>query len=735
MSESAAWAAFRRFVRVALAAAVAFNVVVVSIRFLDGIPLGVDSTSHLFKIMLMTKSYQQTGYLPRWNPYWYGGTPLSLLYPPLSYYITFALSLAGLGPIFAYKLVDVLFYLLGPVVIFYLSRSLGCGKEEGILAAFLFSFSPSVVENFLFYDRFPSIVSLPVVCLFLIVLHHALTRRRAWSLVVVSGVLFGTIVLLHHLSALCAALLGLLLAASEVLTYRQERTWTRCVAPLAIVFLIGSALSSFWLVPFAASSSRFLSNPFYNRNVEFPFIRLTYFSLNVVTYAFGVAHLVLSVLVIWLRSTDCSLRRFFVPATFATMVSGMAMFELGEKFTVGGVRIVGQMVVVFSLLTLLWVVARGHSTSCGADFSLTFLSLWFVIFFWLSLGNLAIPLVAIAPLSVLWRAMDVHRFWLYLCVSMSILSAVELKRLSVGHIRLRRLKSWPMPLLLMGIVVAGGFVKMTYATTHDVSEFLPYSLMNENVPNGLITYFRSDPTYGRVLAVRCPLWTYVLPYYVDRPLVDGWYPQEKLVKSVLEINDYRILDLESAGPVEPVESPNRTRIWRDLILNSRLLAIKWVIVGRVKEETKLELFNETHFRLDAQIPYEEGTIAVYRSSEDIEMTELTPSDAGKAEFIRNGSDILTIRFSDVHGTPILVVKEAYFPTWRATSDGIPIAVQGNSEGFITIRLPEGVKEIVLSHEPVDQRTYYMSLVVFATSLLFVGACFARRRLVRRRHAC
>ena len=287
----------------------------------------------------------------------------------------------------------------------------------------------------------------------------------------------------------------------------------------------------------------------------------------------------------------------------------------------------------------------------------------------------------------------------------------------------------------MGIVVAGGCVKMVYATTHDVSEFLPYSLMNENVPNGLITYFRSDPTYGRVLAVRCPLWTYVLPYYVDRPLVDGWYPQEKLVKSVLEINDYRILDLESAGPVEPVESPNRTRIWRDLILNSRLLAIKWVIVGRVKEETKLELFNETHFRLDAQIPYEEGTIAVYRSSEDIEMTELTPSDAGKAEFIRNGSDILTIRFSDVHGTPILVVKEAYFPTWRATSDGIPIAVQGNSEGFITIRLPEGVKEIVLSHEPVDQRTYYMSLVVFATSLLFVGACFARRRLVRRRHAC
>jgi len=717
-----------KLARFALAAVIALNLATVSIRFLNGLPLGVDSTSHLFRVMLMSKSYQENEYVPRWNPNWYGGTPLFLLYPPLSYYLTFVVSLAGLGPILAYKLVDSTFYLLGPVGVYYLSRNIGVDKRVGILAAFLFSFSPTIVENYLFYDRFPSTVSLPLVCLFIIALCQVLADRRAWLFLIFSGVLFGTILLIHHLSALCAALLGLLLTLAKALMDRKARNLAWSASFLTIIFLIGFSLSSFWLFPFIAASNQFLSNPFYNRNVEFPFVRLSYFSINVATYAFGVAHLGLAMFALWTHSLDSGLKKQFVPITITAMLIGMALFELGEKIAMEPVRILGQGVVVFSLFGLFYVVWRKGRIASDQNLRIHFLEMSFVVLLWLSLGSFALPIVIVPPLSLLWRALDVHRFWLYLSIPMSILSAIGLKQLFVARIRFPVKKNWLLSIFLMGIVLSGGCVKILYATTLNISEFLPYPTANRDIPVGLITYFKADPTYARVLGVRCPLWIYVLPYYTNKPLIDGWYPQEKLLTRLLEINDYRILDLELAGPVEPVDSPNRTRIWRDLILNSRLLAIKWVIVGNVIEETRSGLFNGTHFELDAQFPYQEGTITVYRSSELIEMAELIPSDAGKVALSRDGPDRLTLKL-DIRGSPTVVIKEAYFPTWRAVSGGALLDIGKDSDGFITMRVPSGATEIILYHKPVDFTVYYLSAATLVVLLLFVGLNLTRRKIL------
>src|SRR4030042_2887127 len=81
-------------------------VVAVFSRFQDGIPTGIDSTSHLFKILFAYKTISVYGYFPSWCSDWYGGTPFLLFYPPLAYAITVLTSFPLRDPLLAYQVVD-----------------------------------------------------------------------------------------------------------------------------------------------------------------------------------------------------------------------------------------------------------------------------------------------------------------------------------------------------------------------------------------------------------------------------------------------------------------------------------------------------------------------------------------------------------------------------------------------------------------------------------------------------
>jgi len=724
MDDMRAETSLLRLSRFSLVAVVALSSIVVSIRLMNGLPLGVDSTSHLFRVMLMSKSYQENGYVPQWNPDWYGGTTLFLFYPPLSHYVTFILSIVGLGPILAYKLVESVFYALGVLAVYLLARHSGASKTTSILAVLFYSFSPTILENYLFYDRFSSIVSLPLVCLFVMTLSQALANRRCWMFLILSGMLLGTIVLVHHLSALCAALFGLLLVAARAFTNPKAGNIKHFAVVLPAIFLIGFLLSAFWTVPFIAASSQLLGNPFYNRNVEFPFIRLSYFSMNVATYAFGLAHLALSLFALRKDSYDSGARKHLVPISIASMLIGMALFELGEKAVVGLIAAIGQGIVVLSLFSLFWAVWRGGKVNPAEGSGLYFLKIAFVVFFWLSLGSFALPFVVVPPILYLWRALDVHRFWLYLSLPMSILSATGFKQLFGSRVGLPKNRAPLFALILIGIAVTGGCVKVVYTTTYNVSEFLPFGTLNRNIPAELIDYFRSDSTYARILAVRCPLWIYVLPYYTGKPLIDGWYPQEKLLKDVLEINDYRILDLECAGSLE-----NRTKTWRSLISKSRLLGIKWVLVGEVPREARLSLFNGTGFNLHAEFQHEEGIISVYRSLEDIGMVELFSPGGGSATLTREGPDRLVLRLANTPDSSRIVIKEAYYPTWVAVSGDTVLEIGKDAEGFIEIKVPSGVQEIKLYHRSADPAAYYVSVATLMVLLLLLGSCLVGRKVL------
>ena len=163
-----------------------------------------------------------------------------------------------------------------------------------------------------------------------------------------------------------------------------------------------------------------------------------------------------------------------------------------------------------------------------------------------------------------------------------------------------------------------------------------------------------------------------------------------------------------------------------------MLAIKWVIVGSVSEEAKAELFEGTDFKLDVRFPYQRGTIAVYRASSSVEMIELVSSGQGKAVFERSGTDKLTVKLRGIRGAPTVIVKEAYFPTWCAMADGLPIEVYEDPEGFIALRPPEGVNEITLQQKPARPHIYYLSEITFLGMLFGIALINTRARMRRGR---
>ena len=160
----------RHYTSLVLAAGIFSLLVAVCFRFRDGVPMGVDSSSHLFKVLFIYKTFSVGGSLPSWCSEWYGGTAFLLSYPPLAYGISFLFSIITKDPLLSYKILDAVFYAIGPIALAYLINHLGFTKGEAAISAVLFALSPIVMENYLFFDRFNTTISIPLLCLFLVAL-------------------------------------------------------------------------------------------------------------------------------------------------------------------------------------------------------------------------------------------------------------------------------------------------------------------------------------------------------------------------------------------------------------------------------------------------------------------------------------------------------------------------------------------------------------------------------------
>jgi len=703
-----------------LVSALVLSIAVTVPRLAPGIPMGVDTASHLYKILFL-HDWWKKGVNPFWSADWYAGSPALLLYPPLGYYLTAAISMLGLDPLLAYKLVDAFFYWIAPVAIFFLGRELGFGRGESALSALMFSAFPQVIENYLFFDRFPTVVSIPISCVLIIFFHRALTRPKSTLSLLLSILSMSALLLVHHLSALIAGFVMVLM----VLLASAVQGVLRPLLKLIIVAVGTLGTTAFWLIPFLDSYRFFSMNGFYNRNVTFPFLRFTYFGFNIVSYLLGIAQFILAAVALQSiigRNFDAHIP--LRPATFfAPLLAGMTIFQAGEILSIPSLDYLGEFVVALSFTVFFAqfiVVPSARKVLARMDGTI-FAVFWFLLFLWLGLGFYALPALQLPVIDALWiRTMDVYRLWLYLALPMSALAARGLFRAAT------KLLSWHAAsvalLLILAVtpITVGVAIKAHYDLDSPINGILPYSAANTQIPTGIIEYFQHDNSQGRILGINVPLWIYLLPIYVNKPIVDGWYPQTKLVIPLIAINDYRLDDLETHTPSA------RFHAWKGLIDQGEILDITWVIIGD-NGSLAAALMADTGFTKELTIPYEGVALVVYKS---LQSQSLVDGDVNVTATSSPNPDQIDINTQPVATPTNVLVKEAYFPTWRATANGASLTVaEDKTTGYILLAIPPGTENVQLYQYP-DQAVWgLVSLITLIAILTIASILYLRERKI------
>lgn len=700
-------------------------------RALPGIPMGVDSSSHLYKITFMYDSYRLYGFVSDWSPGWYGGFSLFQLYPPLSYYLVFYLALAGLGPIAAYKLVELLFYIAAPITVYFLALELGLSRTESFASAAAFALAPSVVENLLFYDRFPNLIAFPVMNVFLMAFHKLLTGKLKFRYAAVPGLLLAALILTHHLTALLAFSVALLMALAEALANGRIR---ESLIGATAVPASSIAASSFWLVPFASKALLADGNPFYNRNVlDAAYMKATYFIQHTVAYSLGAAAFALAMATVvgplaWLggRRGKASSILFLTG-----LLLGTALFELGLAVGLWALKALGQTLLALGFSAAILETLRLSRGRLGG--SAAFVQLWFLTYLWLSLGGHAVPFsnpnaipyAKAAPIQKLWLSLDIQRFWLLLAVPMAMLASKPLVKALSGAGKKTRKKRVLMA-LMVGAIALSGALKAYYSLTQPVNEYLPsfVTAANCEIPKEIIDYFKLEEGSGRILAIKCPLWIYLLPSYTGKPLVDGWYPQGKILKILVEINDYRFNDLEASG-----SDLERMKTWRSLLNKSSLLAINWVMIGDSNATFQRAVMEGFKFKESLVVPYKAGSITVYKAVEPSPLVEgLLDGGSRPLNFSRpSPSEILINLEGAGEGVSSILVKEAYAPGWRAEAGGKTLKVEEDRNGFILIKVDGGGGGLVKLYRAQGGARLKFLSAFFALAILAAPPLILRRR--------
>lgn len=690
--------------------------------------MSIDTTSHLYRVIFLQEWFKK-GIFPFWSPDWYGGSPAVLIYPPLGYYLAIGLAMTGVDPVLSYKIVDAGFYCIAPIMVYLLGKELGISRGESALAALLFSIVPEVIENYFFFDRFPTVISIPIFCAFVIMFHRTLEKPTQHLSLLGSIFAMSALLITHHLSALIAGIVALLM----VILASARHGFAKPIGTLIVAGFGTLGVTAFWLVPFIKYVSLFSANEFYNRNVVFPFLRFTYFGFDVVTYLLGIAQFILAAVAVQSIAGRLFAREMRVSTLvfFPVLLIGMGLFQAGEvaQYTALGevLKYTGELVVVSSFVAFLaqFIVYRELRRVFSKQDGTLLAIVWFIAFLWLGLGYYALPVLQLPYLSDIWiRTMDVYRIWLYLALPMSVLAARGLLRSAT---RLYKRKPILVVLLLALAttpITVGVALKVDYGLNHPVNPELPYTAANAEIPSKLIDYFRKDPSSGRILGIEVPLWIYVLPNYVNKPILDGWYPQSKLVTPLVHVNDYRIDDLETTNDT------TRLAIWSSLITNAQQLDLTWVIFGnRSSADSLYTALRDANFTQEATIPYHPSDLLIFKASDPPTFVEAPKGILVDAS--QPNPDKIELTLNPVTQHTTIVVKEAYFPTWAALADGRSISIgREPTTGYIQLTVPTGTRQITLYQTP--QPITWNMISIASLALCLAGTMLTlRKRRVRR----
>ena len=659
-----------------------------------GIPGGVDTNSHLFKILHLSKY----GLSSPWCHAWYGGYPFLLFYPPLSYYMAAVLSLNN--PILSLKIISIIFFSVTPSSVYFLATNLNFNEKESLLAAFLLGVSPVFIMNLLFYGRYPNVIAFPLVCFALGTFIHSYKKNGSFT---IPALIMGLLILIHHLSAFIGFFLISLFSIFEIVRSRR----LIIVRLLFLVTLAALVIGAVWILPFIANISYY--GQFFNPAM--PILTLK-FLLRFYISMIGLSHIMLSMgllLLIFfymLSSKKGNSVRILLAFVFVAIIISYTLYAfLGSGFTVT-IKHLLLFLICITFLLLIYLLPQFTESSLNLDINTVFNASWFVIFFWLTLGPRAI-LFAIFPLS---QTLDILRFMLYASIPVSLLGArmflflIKFLKESYHSVSLSNKLALSLLLTILSFSFVVPFIQPRYGQggmlyVEDIFQ------KNQEIPQSLITYLQDSDAYGRILSIHSPSWIYSLPYYTNKPLIDGWFPQARFLYPFQNLTSYNINELISS----------EEWVYEYLLQHASLYGIKWVLIG---DEDKLQLIQPFQFRLVLHI----DSLYLYENSKNISFIDIKK---GKADitYERPHPNTIVIKVEKTTQNIELLVKEVHFPYWQAETTENNVELKKSEIGFMLLSIGSDtmIFEIRLFYTyPVWQRIIPIFLSMFALLICCIG---------------
>ncbi len=235
--------------------AVAFLIGLLAARPLfGGVPKGVDTLFHWFRLVQLDALVQNGILFSRWAPdLAYGfGYPIFNYYSPFTYYVAELLHLTGFGLIQAFLATHII-ALVGASVFMYLWLRDLLGDAAALVAATIYVFAPYVLFTALWRGALAELVALALFPLILWAFRRLWTSERRFY-AIVGTLAYATLILTHNVSALIFT--PVLFAYILILAFGQAKSqptdrlsWMLSLARSGWLLILGLGISAFYWIP------------------------------------------------------------------------------------------------------------------------------------------------------------------------------------------------------------------------------------------------------------------------------------------------------------------------------------------------------------------------------------------------------------------------------------------------------------------------------------------------------
>ena len=445
-------------------------------------PPGVDTPTflHLSWVTKLAASGDLSN--PFQDPYWYGGFPYLVSYPPLGYGLVAVISfVTRLDLVNVYMAVLIIAYGGLAAATYWLATELGLRRWTAALSGILVALAYPVLNSIFLWGWFTSLLALPLGLVGFMLLERSV-RTATWGPAAWGGLFMALGILTHHMTGLSLGLgmVGWMAyqAVSGITPRRRLATYSGLfVAVTALVVLP-------WGIPFIIH----VLDVGFRREVPGLWLPdLTAYRSSVTDSGLIGAHIYPS----------------YLGSTLTILATAGTIFALLERQRLAGLAVV--------LLVLVWF-------SMGANLN---------------------PLMKLYPFS----GLDAARFHLYMVPLMAILGAALVERTFglLNQFWPTISNSLRYFLVIAALLAILAFPAKDAWRARDFMD--PYRVTGP--VSDAISWFAELPSSedkprGRVYSVGLWTWhTFLIPYLADQPLIDGWHDEG--APNVHQIRELRLM--------------------------------------------------------------------------------------------------------------------------------------------------------------------------------------------------